>query len=310
MTMVVFVVGCSKEKNPEVKTSEVREITARSVLGGGVVVSADENGVVIERGVCWGTQPDPEVSGDHITAEGIGTGSYICRITGLTPNTTYYVRAYAINSKGIGYGENVSFTTEAHDYVDLGLPSRTLWATWNVGATTPEGYGDLFAWGETTPKTNYNWSTYKYCNGDYDQLTKYCDDSNYGYNGFTDNLTILQSTDDAATANWGTGWCTPTKEQWKELYQNTTNQWTTQNGVSGMLFTAWNGETLFLPAAGRFYGDELINAGLKGEYMSSSLLTIDYPYNVWLFFFSADFDGVDGGPRKYGRSVRPVRSAR
>lgn len=77
-------------------------------------------------------------------------------------------------------------------YVDLGLPSGTLWATCNVGADTPEGYGDYFAWGETQPKTTYNWSTYRYCNGDYVKLTKYCGNSSYGYNGFTDDLTVLQ----------------------------------------------------------------------------------------------------------------------
>ena len=309
MTMVVFVVGCSKEKNPEVKTSEVREITARSVLGGGVVVSADENGVVIERGVCWGTQPDPEVGGDHIAAEGIGTGSFTCRITGLTPNTTYYVRAYAINSKGIGYGENVSFTTEAHDYVDLGLPSGTLWATSNVGAKTPEEYGDYFAWGETAPKTTYSWSTYRYCNGGYDQLTKYCDVSNYGYNGFTDNLTTLQPTDDAATVNKGSGWSTPTKGQWKELYQNTAYQWTTQNGVNGILFTASNGEALFLPAAGNYREDEFIDAGSDGYYWSNLCCSGD-PCLVCDFRFCSDDYAVNNSRRSYGLPIRPVRSTR
>ena len=105
-------------------------------------------------------------------------------------------------------------TYNGHEYVDLGLPSGTLWATCNVGAETPEGYGDYFAWGETELKTTYNLSTYKYTNGSYDQLTKYCSNSSYGYNGFTDTLTVLLPEDDAATANWGDGWCMPTADQW------------------------------------------------------------------------------------------------
>ena len=108
-----------------------------------------------------------------------------------------------------------------HDYVDLGLPSGTLWATCNVGADSPEDYGDYFAWGETQPKDTYDWSTYQYCNGSYNTLTKYSVEffdswyeqyTNYGYNGFIDNLTTLLPEDDAATANWGADWRMPTKK--------------------------------------------------------------------------------------------------
>ena len=76
-------------------------------------------------------------------------------------------------------------THNGHDYVDLGLRSGTLWATCNVGADNPEEYGDYFAWGETQSKTIYDWSTYAYSNGDYNQLTKYCTQSDFGFNGFT-----------------------------------------------------------------------------------------------------------------------------
>ena len=146
---------------------------------------------------------------------------------------------------------NVSGNYNGHDYVDLGLPSGTLWATCNVGADTPEGYGDYFAWGETEPKDYYEWSTYKYCNeGNWTGLTKYCSSNSFGYLHFIDDLTVLEAVDDAVTANWGSGWCMPTEDQWEELCQNTSNSWTTQNGINGRLFTASNGNTLFLPAAG------------------------------------------------------------
>ena len=199
-------------------------------------------------------------------------------------------------------------TYNGHEYVDLGLPSGTLWATCNVGATTPEGYGDYFAWGETKPKSIYNWRTYKYCNGGGDQLTKYCSTFKYGYHGFSDKLTVLQPEDDAATANWGSGWCIPTKKQWEELYKNTDHTWKVWDGVNGMLFRGKNGALLFLPAAGSRWGGDLYNDGAVGYYRSSSLRT-DYPGSAWDFDFdSGDFD-MYGSNRYYGISVRAVRSA-
>ncbi|MBQ3738415.1 MAG: hypothetical protein IKG81_16305 [Bacteroidales bacterium] len=198
-------------------------------------------------------------------------------------------------------------TYNGHEYVDLGLPSGLLWATCNVGADAPEEYGDYFAWGETTPKDTYNWSTYQYVY--MDRLTKYCSASSYGYNGFTDNLTVLQPSDDAATANWGSGWCMPTRAQWEELLQNTTNTWITQDGVNGRLFIATNGNTLFLPAAGYRWDGGLYYAGNAGDYWSSSLST-GRPRSAWSFGFDSGYYGMNsGGGRGYGPSVRAVRPA-
>jgi uncharacterized protein (TIGR02145 family) len=195
------------------------------------------------------------------------------------------------------------------DYVDLGLPSGLLWATCNVGAYTPEEYGDYFAWGETQPKDTYNWSTYQYCMGSSSTLTKYCSNSSYGYNGFTDDLTTLLPEDDAATANWGSGWRMPTKAEWQELLDNTTVTWTTQNGVSGRLFTAANGNSLFLPAAGYRSGSNLYDAGSLGDYWSSSLYT-DNPIYAWNFYFNSGSYNMNGYLRLYGFTVRPVCSSR
>jgi len=195
-----------------------------------------------------------------------------------------------------------------HAYVDLGLPSGTLWATCNVGATTPEGYGNYYAWGETTTKTTYNWSTYQYCVGSNNTLTKYCYNSGYGNNGFTDNLTTLQISDDAARANWGGDWRMPTKAEWEELWNNTTVAWTTQNGVNGRKFTASNGNSLFLPAAGYRFGSSLNYDGAYGGYWSSSLGTSN-PNNAWYLYFSWDGCSVYGSNRFYGLSVRAVLPA-
>ena len=197
-------------------------------------------------------------------------------------------------------------TLNGHNYVNLGLPSGTLWATCNVGATTPEEYGDFFAWGETVPKSTYHFRTYKYCNGSETALTKYCSNAEYGYNGFTDNLTTLEACDDAATANWGAGWRMPTEEEFEELRNNCTMTWTTQNGEKGRLFTGPNGSTIFLPAGG-YYGDQKDHgfAGSFGDYWSSSLYTGEQYRSVTLSFNSSD-SWEDNGLRCLGLSVRPV----
>ena len=122
---------------------------------------------------------------------------------------------------------------EEHEYVDLGLPSGTLWATCNIGANSPEEYGSYYAWGETTPKSDYTWSAYKWCNGTETTLTKYCCNSSYGNNGFTDTLIELELIDDAAYVNWGTKWCMPNKYQWDELFNKCDWTWITRNGVNG-----------------------------------------------------------------------------
>ena len=370
---------------PTVTTGEVSNIQQTTAQGSGNVTNSGGANVT-ERGICWGTSHNPTTSGSH-AYNGTGTGSFTVNMTGLTANTTYYVRAYATNSAGTAYGSEVSFSTSqipsytisvsaspssggtvsgggtyqqgqsctvhaaansgytffnwteggsqvstnanytftvtgnrtlvahftyngggGHAYVDLGLPSGLLWATWNVGADSPEDYGDYFAWGETQPKSDYSWGTYQYCNGSASTLTKYCNNASYGYNGFTDNLTTLQPSDDAATANWGTDWRMPTIEEWQELYNSTTHIWTTQNGVKGELFTATNGNSLFLPAAGSRYGTSLGNASTFGGYWSSSLIT-GGPYVAWCLYFDSGSCRMGGYDRDGGRSVRPVRSA-
>lgn len=190
-----------------------------------------------------------------------------------------------------------------HEWVDLGLSVK--WATCNVGASSPEDYGDYFAWGETEPKEVYAWSTYKYCNGSYDSLTKYNTSSSYGT--IVDNKTQLELTDDAARANWGGSWRMPTDAEMTKLRSICTWTWTSQNGVNGYRVTSKsNGNSIFLPAASYRIGSSFINAGKFGNYWSSSLDTDD-PYNAWfVYFYSSDVYRVDYGSRYYGRSVRPV----
>lgn len=201
-------------------------------------------------------------------------------------------------------------TINVHAYVDLGLPTGTLWATCNIGADTPEGFGDYFAWGETMPKEVYDWKSYKYGNCTFErfEMTKYCTDSCWGLDGFVDNLTVLEPADDAATANWGAGWRMATKEEWEELYRKTTCTWTTQNGVNGRLLTGYNGNSIFLPAAGFRLDGELIGPNL-GIYWSSSLHT-GFPERGWSFHYDLDECHVCGTyERSRGQVVRAVRAA-
>ena len=319
-----FATGCNKENNDSdvrVTTYTPQDITQTTAkCGGDAIVTQGLS--LSEFGVCWSKERNPTAEGYHLSTA-TWNEPYVCTITGLEPSTKYHVRAYALRGLEYYYGEDKSFTTLGnggggglgnHSYVDLGLPSGTLWATCNVGATTPEEYGNYYAWGETEPKSVYDWDNYKYCNGHSNQLTKYCTQSQYGYNGFTDNLTVLQPSDDAATANWGSGWCIPTKEQWEELYQNTATIWTTQNNVKGCRFTGLNGNSIFLPATGIIYSSMPEDVGDDGEYLSSSLCATSRSYYAWWFLFQC-YNGLevrmmdDGPSRSDGFTVRPVRSA-
>ena len=247
-----------------------------------------------------------EVSGGGIYQEGTE-----CTLT-ATSNTGYTFMNWTENGEIVSTDATYVFFVNAnrtlvanftydggggnHAYVDLGLPSGLLWATCNVGANAPGEYGDYFAWGETQTKDNFSWTNYQYCMGGMFTLTKYCNNSSYGYNGFTDNLTTLLPQDDAATSNWGDGWRIPTKEEWEELLDNTSDIWTMQNGVNGRLFTASNGNSLFLP--GRAVDDV--------SYWSSSLYT-SRPNDAWRLSLNSLYAEVFyNAYRSIGFSVRPV----
>ena len=199
-------------------------------------------------------------------------------------------------------------------FVDLDLPSGTLWAACNIGANSPEDCGDYFAWGETEGyndgKTNFKWDTYKWLNEDTKKLTKYCSKSSYGNNGFTDTLTELGLEDDAAYVNWGSNWRIPSKEQFDELINSeyTSIEWTTQNGVNGRKITSVkSGNSIFLPAAG-FPLDGLPEyVGTYGRYWSRTLNTGN-PNDAWDLYFGSGFIYMKGDSGRFvGWSVRPVR---
>ena len=235
-------------------------------------------------------------SGGKVTALKSGSAAIIATCQGKDAycNVT-------VNAKEVQTALATTGTHSGHDWVDLGLSVK--WATCNVGATTPEGYGSYFAWGETSPKSEYTWATLKYCNDTSgDSFSKY----NQNQGGTRDNKTKLDLSDDAARANWGGNWRMPTYAEFKELIDNCTWIWTTMNGKNGYKVTSKsNGNSVFLPAAGCRYGTSLYSVGSNGYYWSSSLYE-SYSYCARsLDFDSGDHDTLNLN-RRGGQSVRPV----
>ena len=195
---------------------------------------------------------------------------------------------------------------EIHDYVNLGLPSGTLWATCNIGAYAPEKYGLYFQWGDTQgyPSDTDDGKLFdiehcKHLNSE-EEPTKYCED---------DGRMSLDLEDDAAYVNWGMNWRMPSLEQFEELIDEryTTQKLTTLNGVEGCMITSKsNGKTIFLPAAGYRSDSYFYYGGSRGYYWSRTLNS-DYPYYAWDLYFSSDDVYTYDDDRTYGHSVRSVR---
>ena len=196
--------------------------------------------------------------------------------------------------------------------VDLGL--SVYWATCNLSesgfVSSPEVYGDYYAWGETETKDNYIWSTYKFGTSSSGPFSKYNTNSSYGT---VDNKTVLDPEDDAAQVKLGGSWRMPTDEEWTALLTNCTCTWTTNyngTGVEGRIVTSnvegYKDRSIFLPAAGyRALNDSYFGVGSNVYYWSSSLYT-DYPYSAWgVRLYSSSFYR-DYSSRYFGYSVRPV----
>ena len=214
-----------------------------------------------------------------------------------------------LNGNGSGMGDtSQAYLTCPDDHhphmIDLGLPSGTKWSCCNVGATKPEDYGGYYAWGEVEEKAVYNEVTYQYCtgvdlNGDgwYDRNMQWqslgSDIAGTGY--------------DVAHVRWGGSWVMPSLDQIKELRNKCSTKWTTKNGVNGRTFTGPSGGTIFLPAAGYRWDDDLRSAGRHGSYWSS---TQDPSYSYYAYHLYFDSGGAYWSRyvnyRSYGRTVRPV----
>lgn len=218
--------------------------------------------------------------------------------------------SYCIDNVEVHYNPYVD-PYNGHAYVDLGLPSGTLWATMNVGANSETDYGLYFAWGETegytadqisgtaTPHKAFAWSDYDLTEDSGSTMSKY---------NATDGKTVLDIEDDAVAANWGGSWKMPTEAQFQELLNtaNCTNTWETVDGVNGRLFTSVrNGNTLFIPAAGDALNGSMYSVGKYGSVWSSSLSSSNVKGGRFLYFDSYGVS-VYGNDRFCGQSVRGV----
>ena len=308
--IAMIMLSCVQETEKAiVETKEVTDVTSNSAR---VVCNVSDDGAeVSSRGVCWDKSDNLAIETASSMGAGSGIGNYECEISGLESGTTYYVRAYATNSAGISYGEQKEFTTldvdggnednddsgeiAGHEFVDLGLPSGLKWATCNVGASSPEDYGDYFAWGETNTKAEYDWDTYLHCNDD--------------GNGWCDNGEATINSDisgnaqyDAATANWGGSWRMPTIDEMQELINHCEWEWIQVNGVKGSKVIGPNGSCIFLPAAGSRYGASL---DYGANYWSST--PNDYfDYFAYQLTFGSNYQNLKNYYRFHGLTVRPV----
>lgn len=246
-----------------------------------------------DKSITW-TTTDPYnayVNGGKVTGYGVCEAT-ITATSVSNPQVTATCKV-SIVAAGSGGGNETGI-----EAVDLGLSSGLKWGSMNVGASSPEGYGDFYAWGETSTKTNYFWSTYKYGQTSWGPYSK--------YESSTDRKTVLEPADDAARVKLGGTWRTPTKDEWTELRTKCTWTWTTRNGIKGRLVTGSNGKSIFLPAAGYKGDNGLTNQGSYGCYWSATLAGITGMAWIVDFTSSAVTDGAANLSRCCGASVRPV----
>ena len=292
-----------------VETGEASSVTANSAVLAGHAEGLESAETLCELGICYSTSGTPSMDNGKFFSSGRKlSGDFTVSVSDLKPNTTYYYATCLAIDGEYFYGETKSFKTKGSDAcidanhvhaVDLGLSVK--WACCNVGATVPEGYGGYYAWGETEEKSNYSWGTYKYWSDrDGDGYVLGCEITNIGSN-------ISGTSYDVAHVKWGGSWRMPTLSEIQELFFKCSWEWTTVNGVSGQKVTGPNGNSIFLPAAGRRGGPEVYDRGSNGNYWSGTLVE-----GISSDAFGLNFDGDDhdcyyiGDYRYFGHTVRPV----
>lgn len=306
----LFVVTCSEPK----------DITDSSFSGTVTIAYGDGISLVTgnwpDGGICYSdtnTEPtwedgdmwvgDEPGSYDFTVKDLIVNTKYYCRAYVLYCGVTYYSDVFTVQTTGEKAGDN-STVINGHNFIDLGLPSGTLWAEANLGAATKADYGNYYAWGETTTKDVYSWATYNYGDSTQD-VTKYND---------KDKKTTLEADDDAATKSWGDPCRMPTITEFDELLENCSNTWTTFKNSDGediegnLLTSKLNGNTIFFPAGGSKLDSDLNGKTYVGSYWTSTVPEGYIGYASFAQFI--EYGGrTDDMSRQYGYSVRPVAVA-
>lgn len=311
---------------PVVSTGEVTVITSSSIT---ILGHIEDMGKTYSEITQYGhvyseTNPNPTIS-DYKYNHGSTnqTISYSSELTNLKPNTRYYVRAYAENPKGFAYGTTISVTTQTIDgsepwqptepdetgAVDLGLSVK--WAACNLGAASPEEYGDYYAWGEVESKIDYTEPNYKHVDI---EISASGDYTFYNYI-LPDGLSDISGTvHDAASVNWGSGWRMPTKLEMMELLENGNIILATYNGVDGARIVGPNGNSIFLPFAGFRNEYGIFGKGVDGYYWSSvtsGIAHLDRHSYVLNFYYSAfykeHYASISEEARYCGLTIRGVK---
>lgn len=248
-------------------------------------------------------------STDSVTVLLDKNGDYSDTIVCITPRieygVQYYFRIYCMCDGYYCYSNVNSFRFEWEPrYVDLGLSVK--WATCNLGGKNPDDYGKGFRWGDVNSSGEY---IYSYLDSWYDNLTKYCNKPEHGYNGFTDDLTTLEPNDDAAHVLWGGNWRIPTPAEMEELLSNCSWNLVGYDGVNGYLVTSnipgYTDRSIFLPAAG---GGNLGIGGSEGLYWSNSLCTDDPNYAQILIFSQMNYTVPLGMYRELRTNKMSIRA--
>lgn len=324
--------------NPEIGEASLDGVQCFVAFAEGGIVINPKDAANCETGIIVSGQNDCNISNSTAYSCNIEDDNTVrSRISDLESDKNYYCRLYVKYPVSSGqysyvYGPEKAFRTKDFRLmaVDLGLPSGLLWATCNVGAETPEDYGDYYAWGETETyyepgyaqtkddviwesgkSDGYEWSSYSFCYGGRNRLTKYCTNGEQGFNGFTDNKTVLDPDDDVASMKWGGGWRMPTIEEFDELNNPDycTWTWTTLNGINGYRVTSkvsgYTDRSIFLPAAGERLGTGVTDIGDFGRYWTGSLRTSS-PNSANDLDFNYELHETYSTGRCFGRSVRPV----
>lgn len=210
-------------------------------------------------------------------------------------------RAFLVTQTGVLDKIVATGIKDGHEYVDLGLPSGTKWATVNIGADTPENFGNYYAWGENSSKNNYSWATYSWKVSS--QVTNGVESIPLEDNGTTKSLS---KTVDTATNIWGGEWRMPTLDEWKELIDNCKSYAVTLNGVAGRAFLGSNGNIIFVGAPGYISSNSKSGENSTGEYWTSSQNSETYAHYARISTTANVTPSLERQYKYYGCSIRPV----